>query len=51
MLECKKCPYYDYGLGGQYCDKVGGTKHVLRDAIKDKYGKYHDDIIYEIINN
>lgn len=21
---CKNCPYYEYGLGGQYCDKVGG---------------------------
>lgn len=34
----------------KFCNKFGGTKHVLRDAIKDKYGKYHDDIIYEIIN-
>ena len=24
MLECIECPYYDYGLSGQYCDKVGG---------------------------
>lgn len=24
MLECKNCPYYDYALGGQWCDKVGG---------------------------
>ena len=23
-LECIECPYYDYGLGGQYCEKVGG---------------------------
>ncbi len=23
-MECRKCSYYDYGLGGQYCDKVGG---------------------------
>ena len=29
--------------------KHNGTKHVLKDAIKDKYGKYHDEIIYEII--
>ena len=35
----------------KFCDKFGGTKHILRDAIKDKYGKYHNDIIYEIINN
>lgn len=23
-LECRNCPYYDYVLGGQYCEKVGG---------------------------
>jgi hypothetical protein len=27
-----------------------GNKHILKDAVKDKYGKYHDDVIYEIIN-
>jgi hypothetical protein len=31
------------------CSKYKGTKHILRDAVKDKYGKYHNDIIYEII--
>lgn len=35
----------------KFCKKYHGVKHVLRDAIKDKYGKYHDDIIYEIICN
>ncbi len=34
----------------KFCNKFNGTKHILKDAIKDKYGKYHDDIIYEIIN-
>ncbi len=34
----------------KFCDKFNGTKHILKDAIKDKCGKYHDDIIYEIIN-
>ena len=24
MLECRNCPYCEYGLGGQYCEKVGG---------------------------
>lgn len=33
------------------CSHFGGTKHILKDAIKDRYGKYHDDIIYEIIIN
>lgn len=33
----------------RFCEKYNGAKHVLRDAFKDKYGKYHDDIIYEII--
>ncbi len=32
------------------CNRFCGTKHILRDAIKDKYGRFHDDIIYEIIN-
>lgn len=35
----------------RFCKKFNGTKHVLRDVMKDRYGKYHDDIIYEIINN
>lgn len=35
----------------RFCKRFNGTKHILRDAVKDKYGKYHDDIIYEIINN
>lgn len=34
----------------KFCDKFGGTKHVLREVIKDKYGNHHDDIIYEIVN-
>ena len=34
----------------RFCNKFGGTKHVLKDVVKDKYGKYHDDVIYEIIN-
>ena len=28
ILKCNTCPYFDYGLGGQYCDKVGG-KNLL----------------------
>ena len=35
----------------RFCKKFGGTKYILRDAIKDQYGNYHNDIIYEIINN
>ena len=27
-LECRECPYYDFGLGGQYCDKVGGKTSI-----------------------
>lgn len=27
-----------------------GYKHFLTDSVKDKYGYYRDDIIYEIIN-
>lgn len=33
----------------RFCKRYGGKKFVLTDAIKDRYGKYHDDIIYEII--
>ena len=35
----------------RFCENFGGTKHILKDVVKDKYGKYHDDIIYEIINS
>ena len=27
ILECRNCPYYDGGLGGQWCDKVGGYNY------------------------
>ena len=27
MLECRNCPYYDYALGGQWCDKVDGYNY------------------------
>ena len=33
-----------------FCKKYGGTKHILRDAVKDSRGEYHNDVIYEIIN-
>lgn len=33
------------------CSHFGGTKHILKDAIKDRCGQYHDDVIYEIIRN
>lgn len=36
MLRCRKCPYYDYGLGGQYCEKVGG-KTLLYGYCEDAY--------------
>ena len=32
-----------------FIQKYNGTKHILKDAVKDMYGKYHDDVIYEII--
>ena len=35
----------------RFCEMYNGTKHVLKDVIKDKFGEYHDDIIYEIIND
>ena len=35
----------------KFCEKHGGTKHVLKDVIKDRDGNYRDVIIYEVINN
>lgn len=32
-----------------FCKRYNGRKIVLRDSSKDKYGRYHDDVIYEII--
>lgn len=31
------------------CNHFSGKKYILRDAIRDSRGQYHDDIIYEII--
>lgn len=33
----------------KFCKKYNGRKYVLRDAVKDKYGNYHNDVIYEIV--
>lgn len=38
------CRGYD-----NFIKRHNGTKHILKDSIKDKDGNYHDDIIYEII--
>lgn len=43
MLECVECPYCDYGLGGQYCEKVGG-KTLLYGYCEDAYSQ-HQSII------
>ena len=40
------CRGYD-----SFIKRHNGTKHVLKDSIKDKNGKYHDDIIYEIVSS
>ena len=40
------CRGYD-----SFIKRHNGVKHVLRDSIKDKDGKYHDDIIYEIVSS
>lgn len=39
------CRGYD-----NFIERHNGTKHILKDSIKDKSGEYHDDIIYEIVN-
>lgn len=33
----------------KFCEEHNGNKYVLHDAIKDRYGKYRDSIIYEIV--
>ena len=33
----------------KFCKKYNGTKITLRDTFKDRLGKYHNSIIYEII--
>lgn len=33
----------------RFCQKYNGKKFVLTDAVRDKYGNYHNDMIYEII--
>lgn len=38
------CRSYD-----SFIEKYNGNKHILRDAIRDRAGNYHDDIIYEIV--
>lgn len=43
LLGCRKCPYYDYGLGGQYCDKVGG-KTLLFGYCEDAYSDIRKQI-------
>lgn len=34
----------------KFCEKHNGRKLVLRDVFKDRLGKYHNSITYEIIN-
>ena len=38
------CRGYD-----NFIKKHNGKKHILKDAIKDRNGCYHNDIIYEIV--
>lgn len=42
--------YWLYENFTDIIEKFNGTKHVLKDSIKDKNGKYYDDIIYEIVS-
>ena len=35
----------------KFCERYNGTKHVFHDVMKDRMGKYHDSITYEIIQN
>lgn len=33
----------------KFCKKYNGNKVILHDVTKDKYGKYHNEIFYEIV--
>ena len=33
----------------RFCKRYNGKKFVLTDVIRDRYGNYHNDVIYEII--
>lgn len=33
----------------RFCRRYGGNKFVLTDVIKDRSGRYHNDVIYEIV--
>jgi hypothetical protein len=33
----------------RFCEAHNGEKHILHDVVKDQYGKYHDEMIYEIV--
>ena len=35
----------------KFCKKYNGNKYILKDALRDKQGIYHDDVIYEIVFN
>ena len=33
----------------RFCKRYNGTKYVFHDVIRDKYGNYRDNIMYEIL--
>ena len=33
-----------------FCKRHNGTKHILKDAIRDRNGNYRNDVIYDIVN-
>jgi hypothetical protein len=33
-----------------FCRRYGGFIHTMHDAIKDKYGRYHDFIVFELLD-
>ena len=35
----------------KFCRRYNGNKFILTDAIKDHYGNYHNNVIYEIVFN
>ena len=48
--QCNGMENNKYESIDNFIKKHNGNKHILKDCIRDRNGNYHDDIIYEIVN-
>ena len=54
---CSECGFTTRDMGGydaerhynKFCKRYNGKKFIFTDAYRDRYGKYHNDVMYEII--